>query len=148
MAVKRKWKYRRDPVDLLYQRLRKRRPARLAAKRPQGGPVAAAGELSLPGPHDGLPAPKAPRQPLNVPWAAPVTIPGITQPCPECGHDMELRTHATPARLNERLLQQKCYHTSWYFCANRDCSTKAVYDNEYLVWNNVSRKHRFETVDR
>jgi hypothetical protein len=73
----------------------------------------------------------------SVPDATSIAVGDFTRPCPACRHPMELRTHDLiyPANQRPQLLGQKCYHTSWWYCANRKCSTGAVYDKEFMVVN-------------
>jgi hypothetical protein len=121
-----------DRIKRLYQ-------ARLDRKAASQARGKAAGKRSA------RPAPQEPvsvmaRERLySVGWEQSIVVDWgfAARPCPACRQPMELKTHDLiyPANQRPQLLSQKCYHTSWWFCTNRKCSTGAVYDKEFMVVN-------------
>lgn len=51
-------------------------------------------------------------------------------PCPRCGHDTEVRTHA---EITEKLLRQPCYYSKWFYCRNPECKTTMLMPKKFLV---------------
>ena len=61
-----------------------------------------------------------------------VVVEGDGDPCPRCGQPTQLREHV---EVTAKHLAQPFYYRRWFNCTNRNCRTKLIMPNRYVVWN-------------